>query len=98
MTSPTMMAGELFAICPCAGSMPIVPSAPVFVFAFHFSPGFALRAGAASLMLERIRVVDGERNQREAQPVHQIDDAILAELRIALSRLGIERSPGDSPV
>jgi hypothetical protein len=29
MTSPTMIAGELLAIWPSLGSMPMVPSAPV---------------------------------------------------------------------
>jgi len=51
ITSFTMIAGELLAICPMAGSMPMVPSAPVRVTGSHFSPGRALRGGAASLMI-----------------------------------------------
>ena len=66
--------------------MPTVPSAPVFVSASHVSPGFALRAGAASLIIERPGVVHRERHEREAEPVHQIDDAVLAELRIRVAR------------
>ncbi len=50
MTSLTTMAGPLTPICPSAGSMPMVPSAPVPVFSFQVSPGLALRAGAASLI------------------------------------------------
>ena len=43
---PTLRAGRGL-VGPVAG---LVPSAPVFVFAFHVSPGRAFRAGAASLI------------------------------------------------
>jgi hypothetical protein len=47
---PTTIGGPLCAICPFTGSMPIVPSAPVFFTGSQVSPGFAFRAGAASEM------------------------------------------------
>ena len=50
-TLPTTIGGELAAICPAAGSMPMVPSAPIFFTGSHVSPGRALRIGAASLMI-----------------------------------------------
>ena len=64
ITSFTMIPGELLAICPSAGSMPIVPSAPVFVVGSHFSPGlgFARRRGLGDD--QRTRIVDGERHER----------------------------------
>ena len=40
---------------------------------------------------ERTGVVDGERDQRKSEPVHQVDDAVLAELGIGQARLGVER-------
>jgi hypothetical protein len=42
---PSRIAGVLFAMCPWAGVMPTVPSAPVRVAAYHYSPGLAWRAG-----------------------------------------------------
>ena len=39
---------------------------------------------------ERPIIVHGERHERESEPVHQIDDAVLAELRIGQARLRVE--------
>ena len=49
-TSPTTIGGQLAATWPSAGSMPTVPSAPVFFSAFQVSPGLAWRAGLVSLI------------------------------------------------
>ena len=85
-----MIAGELLAICPADGSMPTVPSAPVFVCRVPLLARLRLARRRRFADIERHRVVDGERHERKAEALHQVDDAVLAELRIGLARLRVE--------
>ena len=46
---------------------------------------------------ERARVVHGQRHEGKSKPVHQIDHAVLAELRIGQRRSSRRATPGGSP-
>ena len=88
---PTTIAGELAAISPLLGSIPIVPSAPIFFTGSHFSPGFALRSGIAFADHQRPGVVHCKRHQWIAETEFEIDHAVRAELGIALAGLRVDR-------